>query len=483
MKRYLLILHCCATSVAAQDTRNDFQQFRKSLLADYEQTRQEYLSAYADFLDQAWQELQLFNGKERQSRPKPPTPPTVKEQPAAPPTPVMEEPEIPTLPKQPAPKEPDKPKPVQPAPVSKPTNSFTVPFYENQLTCPKGRVYRLTSLEPQAVASAWRSYADDHIEEKAQALATHATRFNLNGWFQFELIRSYADALLASATPSDRVLLRHCLLIASGYDVLLCRGSNQLYLLSTVSNTIYARPYLQANGKNYYLFGDTQTAIPNEAVSLACSVVPAEQQPNQQIGMRIDPLIKDGQVHAATVRNLSDGRLTLTVYVDPHIMEMLRHYPQTDMPNYARSEVLPALRQSIIDQLRPQLTGLSETEAVNALLHFVQYAFDYATDQDQHGYEKPYFIEENFFYPKNDCEDRSIFFAFLVRNLLHLDVHLINYPGHECTGIAFTDQQLPGHGYRYNSRRYLICDPTYVGATLGMCMPQYVQETPKVEIW
>ena len=162
---------------------------------------------------------------------------------------------------------------------------------------------------------------------------------------------------------------------------------------------------------------------------------------------------------------------------------MLRHYPQTDMPNYARSEVLPALRQSIIDQLRPQLTGLSETEAVNALLHFVQYAFDYATDQEQHGYEKPYFIEENFFYPKNDCEDRSIFFAFLVRNLLHLDVHLINYPGHECTGIAFTDQQLPGHGYRYNSRRYLICDPTYVGATLGMCMPQYEQETPKVEIW
>ena len=75
MKRYLLILLCCATSVAAQDTRNDFQQFRKSLLADYEQTRQEYLSAYADFLDQAWQELQLFKGKERQSRPKPPTPP------------------------------------------------------------------------------------------------------------------------------------------------------------------------------------------------------------------------------------------------------------------------------------------------------------------------------------------------------------------------------------------------------------------------
>ncbi len=483
MKRYLFILLCCATTVTAQETLDDFQKFRKSLLSDYEQTRQEYLSAYADFLDQAWQELQLFKGKERQSRPKPTVPPTVKEKPTTPPPPAMEEPEIPTLPTQPNEPDPKAPTPVKPAVPVKPNNALLVQFYGNQLSCPKGSTYRLTSLEPQAVATAWRYYAEDNIEEKAAAIEAHATRLNLNGWFKFELIRSYADALLASATPSDRIVLRHCLLIASGYDALLCRGSNQLYLLATVSNTLYARPFLQTNGKSYYLFGDTQTTIPNESVSLACSVVPTSQQPTEQLTMRVAPLQKEGQVHTAVVRNISDGRLDLKVYVDKSIMEMLRHYPQTDMPNYATSEVLPVLHQSILDQLRPQIAGMSESDAVNALLHLVQYGFDYATDQEQHGYEKPYFIEENFYYPKNDCEDRSILFAFLVRNLLHLDVHLVNYPGHECTGIAFTDQQLSGHGYKYGNRRYLICDPTYIGATLGMCMPQYEQEKPKVELW
>lgn len=483
MKRYLLILLCCTTNLVAQEINEDFQSFRKSLLTDYEQTRQEYLSAYADFLDQVWQEYQLFKGKERDPKPKPAVPPTVKERPTTPPPPAMDEPEIPNLPAEPSQPEPKAPNPVQPTPPLRPANSLQVAFYGHTLSCPKGSSYALRSLEPSAVADAWRYYAEDQIEEKVASLANHARQLNLNGWFHFELIRCYADALLKNAQPSDRIVLRHCLLIATGYDALLCRGDNQLYLLATVSNPIYARPFLQVNGKNYYLFGDTYQTLPSGGISLSCAGVPVNQQPAQQLTLRVSPLNNEGQVRTAVVRQISDGKLGLKVYIDKNTMEMLRHYPQTDMPNYAKSEISSIVHQSILEQLQPQIAGMCETDAVNALLHFVQYAFDYATDQDQHGYEKPYFIEENFYYPKNDCEDRSIFFAFLVRNLLHLDVHLINYPGHECTGIAFTNQSLPGHAYRYNNKRYLICDPTYIGATLGMCMEQYEKEQPKVEIW
>ena len=72
-------------------------------------------------------------------------------------------------------------------------------------------------------------------------------------------------------------------------------------------------------------------------------------------------------------------------------MEMLRHYPQMDVPYYAESQVMPPFHRNIIEQLRPQISGMSQKQAANALLHFVQYAFDYATDDIQHGYEKPYF--------------------------------------------------------------------------------------------
>lgn len=106
--------------------------------------------------------------------------------------------------------------------------------------------------------------------------------------------------------------------------------------------------------------------------------------------------------------------------VDAGTMEAIRHYPQTDIPFYAMSTIDSNFHQSLLAQVNEQIRGCSEKEAVARILHFVQYAFDYATDGEQHGYEKPYFIEENFYYPKNDCEDRAILFAFLVRNVLGL---------------------------------------------------------------
>ena len=98
-------------------------------------------------------------------------------------------------------------------------------------------------------------------------------------------------------------------------------------------------------------------------------------------------------------------------------------------------------------------------------------------------YEKPYFIEENFYYPKNDCEDRAVFYAFLIRNLLGLDVHLVHFPGHECTAVCFGTENVIGSGYRYEGKTYIICDPTYIGANIGQCMPQYEGMEPKVELW
>ena len=154
-----------------------------------------------------------------------------------------------------------------------------------------------------------------------------------------------------------------------------------------------------------------------------------------------------------------------------------------DVPCYAQSCISPKFHERLLSQMGAQLQGLSEQEVVSRLLHFVQHAFAYATDGEQHGYEKPYFIEENFYYPKNDCEDRAILFAFLVHNLLNLDVHLVHYPGHECTAVSFSSPLANGDGYRYNGATYYICDPTFIGASIGQCMPSYITTKPVIEEW
>ncbi len=113
------------------------------------------------------------------------------------------------------------------------------------------------------------------------------------------------------------------------------------------------------------------------------------------------------------------------------------------------------------------------------LLNFVQTTFDYATDQEQFGYERPLFGDESIYYPKNDCEDRSIFYSILVRDLLGLDVVLVHWPGHLATAVAFSET-VAGDYFTLDGRRYTICDPTYIGASVGETMPQFKNESAKL---
>ena len=108
-------------------------------------------------------------------------------------------------------------------------------------------------------------------------------------------------------------------------------------------------------------------------------------------------------------------------------------------------------------------------------MKYLQYGFDYATDEEQFGFEKPFFCEENYFYPKNDCEDRAVLFSFLVRYLLGMEVVLIDYPGHLATAVCFKEN-VSGASLVHKGKRYVICDPTYVGAPIGVEMPDFAQD-------
>jgi hypothetical protein len=138
------------------------------------------------------------------------------------------------------------------------------------------------------------------------------------------------------------------------------------------------------------------------------------------------------------------------------------------------------LRTALYTQLQPLVAGKSQQEAANLLLNFVQTAFDYATDGEQFGYEKPFFPDETFFYPYCDCEDRAMLFSTLVKDLLGLDAVLLDYPNHIASAARFPEE-IPGEYVQLNDGdKYLICDPTYIGAPIGVCMEKYVNVLPTI---
>jgi hypothetical protein len=129
--------------------------------------------------------------------------------------------------------------------------------------------------------------------------------------------------------------------------------------------------------------------------------------------------------------------------------------------------------------LKKQIEGKTQEEAANILINFVQTAFEYKVDDEQFGYERPLFADEVFYYPYSDCEDRSILFAVLVNELMGLEVVLLHYPGHLATAVRFSND-IVGDYINLDGDKYIVCDPTYIGASIGEAMERYKNEQAKV---
>lgn len=485
MRHTLLLLSLLlAPALHAQSTDDDFQSFRQGLLSDYGKFRQGILDDYDHFLAGVWEEFEAFSGKKRDRKPKPATPPAPKPQ-APTPTPK----DLPAPSVTPQPEQPEQPKPSPtPAPVPpvRPTAAPTVnvSLYGTPLHVPAVTVPVVSAFEPEQLAEAWRTIDGDAATRNVlQSLRATSATYALGDWFTFELVRVYAERVGKSA--ASRLLLRLYLLTHLGYDVRAGKKSGEGVLLVPITQQVYARSFLTFDDEQkYYLFYDNeQGGQQAEGGGLYTYQLPQNDGSLRALNMAIGSAglnLRTGEMHRFSV---TDGKMTLAGKVDKGTMAAIDRFPQVDIPVFAMCTIDPSLRKSLLEQMRQQIIGLSERAAAQRILSFIQHAFDYATDDEQFGREKPFFVEENFFYPRNDCEDRAILYAFFVRHLLGLDVHLVHYPGHECTAVRFTDTSVTGDSYTYRGQRFIICDPTYIGASIGMCMPSFRSVEPEVELW
>ena len=136
---------------------------------------------------------------------------------------------------------------------------------------------------------------------------------------------------------------------------------------------------------------------------------------------------------------------------------------------YANTPMEERLKGELLPKFKEKLKGLGQKEAVERLLNWVQTAFVYEYDDKVWGGDRAFFVEESLYYPYCDCEDRSILFTRLVRDLLGLKCILIYYPGHLASAVQFTES-VQGDYIQLNGKRFVVCDPTYIGAPIGCTM-------------
>ena len=85
------------------------------------------------------------------------------------------------------------------------------------------------------------------------------------------------------------------------------------------------------------------------------------------------------------------------------------------------------------------------------------------------------FANETLYYDKSDCEDRAILFAYLVKELFHVNVIGVKYKDHMATALYIP---MKGDSVKSGHRKFVIADPTYINANIGQSMPKYKSKEP-----
>ena len=324
-------------------------------------------------------------------------------------------------------------------------------------------VINITSSQECAVADGYEALCRSNYKPLIANCQQVQKDFRLNDWGVFLFVKTAAEALCND--ENSCIVMQQFLLNELGYRAKMARRGdrNQLLLFVATDCMVYGHPYFTKEGLNYYNINGTE----------ACTFYMCNQDSKKAktpVAMRLNnvPALNSGVV--SRQRTNKAGNVSVSVNVSKSLMDFYASMPQCDYGVYAKAPVAGSLAQEVLGTLRPLVQGKGEVDAANLLLNFVQTGFKYATDEEQFGFEKPFFVEELFYYPACDCEDRSVLFGWLVRELLGLDVVYLDYPNHIATAVQFKGD-VKGDFLTVDGKRYTVCDPTYIGASIGMTMP------------
>lgn len=510
MKKTVIFILACGfvATIHAQsmeDMEKEYANFVESEQESYSDFVKKENEAFKEFLKQEWLQFKEMQGIPAPMKPfpvkpveykKPDQPAPVTQIPVAKPTDVKpivnskpvvkpddKQPLPPIVNKQPTPPiKPDaekEPETVQKEPVKQPQPApvmsgkfVTFDFYGTEESIPytSAMKFKLGGTAEKYVSDVWGKLADSDYMPTIDALKKSKTDNMLNDWAYYLLTKHFAESFTNGMETDESVTLQMFLLAQSGYRAKIARKNNQLILLLGTKQLIYQRSFLTLNDVKYYVLTDRKS----EGNSLSTYKSDFSVAKNV-VDMDIESPMKSPVEQTKKSRTSRMDISTQTV-VNKRLMDFYKDYPQCDFKVYMRAPMSRELQKSLLPTLKKSIAGKSQKDAANLLINYVQTAFDYKTDGEQFGYEKPFFVDELFYYPYSDCEDRSILFSYLVRELMGMDVVLLDYPNHIATAVRFTEN-IDGDFLQHKGKKYIICDPTYIGASIGVCMPKF-KNTP-----
>jgi hypothetical protein len=434
---------------------------------------------FSDYLRKEWENFAVFSGKKLPQKPKPQVAPTCTippKQTAPEVVPPAIKPEVVAV---------TLPIPVVPQPVSpirKPAETLTnasmttLKMFGRSFSVPYDAALAqisLSAVTQEAIAGFWEKASTTNYTPVVDLLLQAKADMNINDYGYFLLSQKFAQSLYPGNDNSSR-LMHWFLLVRSGYGVRVAFQNNEIALLVPSLQQLYLVNYLTLKGINYYIFPKLQATSYSTYDKDFTSA-------GRTMDFNIASPINFGGRKAEKVLTVEfEGKpYNINFSYDPDLINFYKEYPLVDINVYFNAAVSVQAKESLAAALKPIIANMDEVKAVNFILHLVQTGFAYKTDPEQFGREKPFFAEELFFYPYCDCEDRSVLFSYLVREIMGLQVIGLEYPEHIASAVGFK-APITGDYLMYKSNKYVVSDPTYINAPAGMAMPQFKTISPKV---
>lgn len=316
---------------------------------------------------------------------------------------------------------------------------------------------------PEEISRVWDEFAMVNYNHFLGQVAEVANVLNLNNWAYYQLIKECSNYLYNN--NNDRIVFQWVMLTRSRYKVRIGFQGTKLRLLVPTVFKFYDVDYITSENINYYVIdGDGNEIItydkdfPEADIIMNCKI-------DKPFNTNATKTYRDYNF------NFNGNKYTVNLGYDEAMMKFYRTIPLSDLVVYFNSVASPITKTSVTEAFKPMLKDLDETEKLNLLLSFVQQAFPYKSDTYEYGEERYMFPDEVLHYLVSDCEDRSVLFAYLVKTLLGNETLIVTFPGHVATAVN-TKKGSAGIWYYVDDKNYIIADPTFVGAPIGMTILQ-----------
>lgn len=457
-----------AWDAARRKMHDSFNREREKMYEDFENFRRQCMDEMLAFMSNPWEETKTAEDK----RP--------REQNTVPPR---------QAPRQPTPKEskpvtiskvlePQAP-PAQPLPPGrireardKDCRTVSFSFYgtEDCVRFNTEKAPRLKGVTESDVTGFLKSLTASRYDNLLVDCLTLRSKYALSDWAYLQMLKALTEACYGKGS-NEATLLMAYLYCQSGYKMRLGHDGERMHMLFAAGNFIFDRTYIEIEGDKYYGIEPLPRRL------FACKAkYPREQQmslsvnTNQQFAMAMSG--------GRTITSERYPEVRIETCVNQNLLDFYTSYPTSydgvDVMSrwvlYASAPMQRELAETLYPQLRQQLEGLSQLEQMERILNLIQTGLPYAYDEEVWGQDRAFFSEESLFYPACDCEDRSILLSRIVRDVLGLKCLLVHYPGHLAAAVHF-DEEVEGDYITYKNEKYIICDPTYIRANVGMTMP------------